>query len=84
MSSSVVQLKDIFFSVYNYFLVKKYLEKENTTFRLLLGEEPSIKSYQVTNPETVDPNFPQKYLKKDRSISTNYITIWGKYVIFIL
>jgi superfamily II DNA or RNA helicase len=45
--------------------LEKYLERENTTFRLLLGEEPSIKSYQVKNPEKVDPNFPQKYLKKD-------------------
>ena len=45
--------------------LEKYLERENTTFRLLLGEEPSVKSYQVKNPEKVDPNFPQKYLKKD-------------------
>ncbi|MBL0047513.1 MAG: DEAD/DEAH box helicase family protein [Bacteroidetes bacterium] len=45
--------------------LEKYLDRENITFRLLLGEEPSIKSYQVKNPETVDPNFPQKYLKKD-------------------
>lgn len=45
--------------------LEKYLGRENTTFRLLLGEEPSIKSYQVKNPEKVDPNFPQKYLKKD-------------------
>lgn len=45
--------------------LEKYLDRENTSFRLLLGEEPSIKSYQVSNPEKVDPNFPQKYLKKD-------------------
>jgi superfamily II DNA or RNA helicase len=43
----------------------KFLERENTIFRLLLGEEPSIRAYQVKNPESVDPNFPQKYLKKD-------------------
>ncbi|MCX6162733.1 MAG: phospholipase D-like domain-containing protein [Ignavibacteriae bacterium] len=45
--------------------LKCFLERENTTFRLLLGEEPTVKSYQVRNPETVDPGFPGKYLKKD-------------------
>ena len=45
--------------------LKYFLERENTTFRLLLGEEPSVKAYQVIDPEKVDPNFPQKYLKKD-------------------
>ncbi|MDP2335737.1 MAG: helicase-related protein [Bacteroidota bacterium] len=42
-----------------------FLERENTTFRLLLGEEPSVKAYQVKNPAKQDPNFPEKYLKKD-------------------
>jgi superfamily II DNA or RNA helicase len=42
-----------------------FLERENTTLRLLLGEEPSVKSYQVKNPAKQDPNFPEKYLKKD-------------------
>lgn len=42
-----------------------FLERENTTFRLLLGEEPSVKAYQVKKPATQDPDFPEKYLKKD-------------------
>jgi ERCC4-related helicase len=42
-----------------------FLSRKNVSFRLLLGEEPSVKAYQVKNPSYVDPNFPQKYLKKD-------------------
>lgn len=42
-----------------------FLQRENTIFRLLLGEEPSVKTYQVKNPEKQNPNFPEKYLKKD-------------------
>lgn len=42
-----------------------FLAKEGVKFRLLLGEEPSVKAYQVKNPEPVDPHFPQRYLKKD-------------------
>ena len=45
--------------------LEEYLSKKNTSFRLLLGEEPSVKAYQFKNPTFVDPNFPQKYLKKD-------------------
>lgn len=45
--------------------LSSYLAKENTVLRLLLGEEPSIKAYQMVNPQTIDPNFPQKYVKKD-------------------
>jgi len=43
----------------------KFLERENITFRLLLGEEPSVKTYQVKKPAQQDPDFPEKYLKKD-------------------
>lgn len=43
----------------------EFLKRENTSLRILLGEEPSIKSYQLKNPATVDPDFPGKYLKKD-------------------
>ncbi len=43
----------------------RFLERENVTFRLLLGEEPSVKAYQVKKPALQDPDFPQKYLKKD-------------------
>ena len=45
--------------------LQAYLEKGNTTFRLLIGEEPSVKAYQVRNPALQDPCFPEKYLKKD-------------------
>jgi len=45
--------------------LKSFLERENTSFRLLLGEEPSVKAYQVKNPAKQDPDFPEKYLKKD-------------------
>ena len=45
--------------------LKSYLERNNTTFRLLLGEEPSVKSYQVKNPKKQDPGFPEKYIKRD-------------------
>lgn len=45
--------------------LSQFLERDNTTFRLLLGEEPSVKAYQVKKPAKQDPDFPEKYLKKD-------------------
>lgn len=42
-----------------------FLERDDVSFRLLLGEEPSVKAYQVKNPAKQDPDFPEKYLKKD-------------------
>lgn len=45
--------------------LKSFLERENTLFRLLLGEEPYVRAYQVKNPQRQDPEFPEKYLKKD-------------------
>lgn len=42
-----------------------FLSRPNVAFRLLLGEEPSVRAYQVKNPATQDPDFPEKYLKKD-------------------
>ena len=45
--------------------LKEFLERENTSIKLLLGEEPSVKAYQVKNPAKQDPDFPEKYLKKD-------------------
>lgn len=45
--------------------LKTFLERENTSFRLLLGEEPSVRAYQVKNPVKQDPDFPEKYLKRD-------------------
>ncbi len=43
----------------------EFLSRDGVKLRLLLGEEPSVRAYQVKNPEPIDPNFPQKYLKKD-------------------
>jgi len=45
--------------------LSQFLERENISFRLLLGEEPSVKAYQVKKPAQQDPDFPEKYLKKD-------------------
>ena len=45
--------------------LQKYLERSNTSLRLLLGEEPSVRAYQVKNPARQDPDFPEKYLKRD-------------------
>lgn len=45
--------------------LNQFLERPNTMLRLLLGEEPSVKAYQVKNPAKQDPDFPEKYLKKD-------------------
>ncbi len=42
-----------------------FLAREGTTIRLLLGEEPSVKAYQIRCPATLDPDFPQKYLTRD-------------------
>lgn len=45
--------------------LSEFLKRDNTSLRILLGEEPTIKSYQLKNPVTLDPDFPGKYLKKD-------------------
>jgi ERCC4-related helicase len=45
--------------------LRSFLERENTSVRLLLGEEPSVRAYQVKNPRKQDPDFPEKYLKRD-------------------
>ena len=42
-----------------------FLSKDGVKFRLLLGEEPSVRTYQIKKPVLVDPDFPHKYLKKD-------------------
>jgi len=38
--------------------LSSFLDREDVRFRLLLGEEPSVRTYQLKNPEPVDPNFP--------------------------
>jgi len=45
--------------------LKVFLERDRTSLRLLLGEEPSVRAYQVRNPTKQDPEFPDKYLKRD-------------------
>jgi superfamily II DNA or RNA helicase len=45
--------------------LKGFLEREKTSFRLILGEEPSVRAYQVRKPAQQDPDFPEKYLKRD-------------------
>lgn len=45
--------------------LKSFLERDKTSFRLILGEEPSVRAYQLRKPATQDPNFPEKYLKRD-------------------
>ncbi len=45
--------------------LKSFLQTDKTSFRLLLGEEPTVRAYQIKNPAKVDPDFPQKFLKKD-------------------
>ncbi|MDX2127416.1 MAG: helicase-related protein [Chloroherpetonaceae bacterium] len=42
-----------------------FFNRGNTRLHLLLGEEPSVRSYQIKNPSKPDPDFPQKYLKRD-------------------
>lgn len=48
-----------------YDALKAFLQREGTRFRLLLGEEPSVRAYQVRNPQPQDPLFPKTYLKRD-------------------
>ncbi|MFN8863966.1 MAG: phospholipase D-like domain-containing protein, partial [Flavobacteriales bacterium] len=42
-----------------------FLDRDGTSLRILLGEEPSVRAYQVKNPVKQDPLFPQSYLKRD-------------------
>jgi len=42
-----------------------FLKRDNCKLKLLLGEEPTIKAYQLKNPTKQDSDFPEKYLKKD-------------------
>ena len=46
--------------------LSQFLMRDDVTFRLLLGEEPSVRAYQVKNPKKQDPDFPEKYLKKGK------------------
>lgn len=43
----------------------QYLKRSGNKLRLLIGEEPSVKTYQVKNPQQLDPDFPERFLKSD-------------------
>lgn len=45
--------------------LSQFLDKDHVVFRLILGEEPSVKAYQVKNPTRQDPDFPEKYIRRD-------------------
>ncbi|MBM3404453.1 MAG: hypothetical protein FJY10_06140 [Bacteroidetes bacterium] len=45
--------------------LNSFLERNNTRFRLLIGEEPSVRVYQVRNPEKQNPGFPEKFIKRN-------------------
>lgn len=45
--------------------LEDFLHRPNTSFRLVLGEEPSVKAYQVRKPSDPDPDFPEKFLTRD-------------------
>ncbi len=45
--------------------LSSFLSRDGSSFRLLLGEEPTVRAYQVKKPQQIDPDFPEKYLKRD-------------------
>jgi len=54
--------------------LKAFLERENTTFRLIIGKEPVVRLYQQSEPSPKD-DFPGQYLKKD----INALTLTSDY-----
>lgn len=44
--------------------LKEYLSRENISFKLLIGKEPLVRTYQQKEPKTRD-NFPGDYIKTD-------------------
>jgi superfamily II DNA or RNA helicase len=45
--------------------LEHFLSRDGNKLRLLLGEEPSVRAYQVKKPKLQDPDFPERYLKSD-------------------
>lgn len=45
--------------------LSKFLSSPENSIRLLIGEEPSVASYQVKSREVQNPAFPQRFIKKD-------------------
>ena len=42
-----------------------FLERRGTTFRLLIGQEPIVRSYQSAEPAVVPLDFPRDYISRD-------------------
>ncbi|MDR2661773.1 MAG: DEAD/DEAH box helicase family protein, partial [Treponema sp.] len=42
-----------------------FLERPGTSFKLLVGQEPVIRSYQTAEPVAVSMDFPRDYIRRD-------------------
>jgi ERCC4-related helicase len=42
-----------------------FLERPDTSFKLLIGQEPIVRSYQTIEPLTVPMDFPRDYIRRD-------------------
>jgi SNF2 family DNA or RNA helicase len=42
-----------------------FLERPETSFKLLIGQEPVVRSYQTVEPVTVPMDFPRDYIHRD-------------------
>ncbi|MDR0377115.1 MAG: phospholipase D-like domain-containing protein, partial [Spirochaetaceae bacterium] len=42
-----------------------FLERPETAFKLLIGQEPVVRSYQTLEPLTVPMDFPRDYIRRD-------------------
>jgi SNF2 family DNA or RNA helicase len=42
-----------------------FLERPETAFKLLIGQEPIVRSYQTLNPLVVPLDFPRDYIRRD-------------------
>lgn len=46
--------------------LEEFLEKEGTTIRLLIGEDPTVRAYQLTNPKYAKATrYPNDYIRTD-------------------
>ena len=42
-----------------------FLQRDGTKLRLLIGRDPNVRAYQKSIPKTVDPKFPEDYIRTD-------------------
>ncbi|MDR2629887.1 MAG: hypothetical protein LBC60_03080, partial [Spirochaetaceae bacterium] len=42
-----------------------FLERPETTFKLLIGQEPLVRSYQTVEPVAVPMDFPRDHIRRD-------------------